>query len=165
MRTFINAISRILRNPSADDRSSSSRFLERCENFRLLLAANNSALKRMAELTEASRSVKPVGMTYLRAENIRISADVRNMIERLCRIAPGRYEGLKDTFNKILMLMDKELSIDEMTHDGPNIINLQYLNSSLISEAGSKMSLLGDIASIPGIRVPDGFFHYRFCCF
>ncbi|WP_419783643.1 PEP/pyruvate-binding domain-containing protein [Maridesulfovibrio sp.] len=157
MRTFINAISRILRNPSTDDRSSSSRFLERCENFRLLLAANNSALKRMAELTEASRSVKPVGMTYVRAENIRISADVRNIIERLCRIAPGRYERLKDTFNRILALMDKELSVDEMSHDGPNILNLQDLNSSLISEAGSKMALLGEISSIPGIRVPDGF--------
>ncbi|ACS79925.1 PEP/pyruvate-binding domain-containing protein [Maridesulfovibrio salexigens] len=157
MRTFINAISRILRNPSADDRNSSARFLERCENFRLLLSANNSALKRMAELTEASRSVKPVGMTYIRAENIRISADVRNMIERLCRIAPGRYEGLKDAFNRILMLMNKELAADVERVSGPNIINLHELNSGLISEAGSKMALLGEVASIPGIRVPEGF--------
>ncbi|WP_320175668.1 PEP/pyruvate-binding domain-containing protein [Maridesulfovibrio sp.] len=157
MRTFINAISRILRNPSAADRSSSARFLERCENFRLLLSANNSALKRMAELTEASRSVKPVGMTYIRAENVRISADVRNMIERLCRIAPGRYETLKDAFNRILVLMNKELAADVEKPTGSNIINLQDLNSGLISEVGSKMALLGEIASIPGIRVPDGF--------
>ncbi|WP_421901840.1 PEP/pyruvate-binding domain-containing protein [Maridesulfovibrio sp.] len=111
----------------------------------------------MAELTEASKSFKPVGMTYIRAENVRISADVRNMIERLCRIAPGRYEGLKDAFNRILALMDKELSVDEKDHDGPNIINLRDLNSDLISEVGSKMALLGEIASIPGISVPEGF--------
>lgn len=157
MRTFINAISRILRNPSADDRSSSSRFIERCENFRLLLSANNSALKRMAGLTEASRSDKPLGMTYIRAENIRISADVRNMVERLCRLAPGRYDGLKDAFNRILVQMDKELAEDEDTCGGPSIINLKDLNSGLISEAGSKMALMGEIASMPGINVPDGF--------
>ncbi|WP_415718357.1 PEP/pyruvate-binding domain-containing protein [Maridesulfovibrio sp.] len=157
MRTLIKAISRILRSPSDDGRNSSARFLERCENFRLLLAANNSALKRMAELTEASRSAKPVGMTYIRAEIVRISADVRNMIERLCRISPGRYEGLKGAFNSILQLMNSELAVDNLGNGGPYVIPLPELDSSQISEAGSKMALLGEIALLPGVSVPAGF--------
>ncbi|WP_432736138.1 PEP/pyruvate-binding domain-containing protein [Maridesulfovibrio sp. FT414] len=157
MRSFINAISRIIRNPSADDRNSTARFLERCNNFRLLLSANNSAMKRMAGLFEASQSPKPVGMTYLRAENIRISSDVRNMIERLNRIAPGRYEGLREAFNRILAAMNSELVLAEPEHNGPFILNMAELGTGLIHEAGSKMAVLGEIASIPGIRVPKGF--------
>lgn len=157
MRSFIKAISRIIRNPSSGDRNSTARFLERCENFRLLLSANNSAMKRMAGLFEASRRSKPVGMTYIRAENIRISADVRNMIERLNRIAPDRYKELRTVFNRILAEMNAELVSAEPELNGPFIIPMSDLKAGLIHETGSKMAMLGEIASISGVRVPEGF--------
>lgn len=157
MRSFMKMISRIIKNPSVGERDGSVRFLERCENFRLLLSANNSALKRMAELTESVRSSQPVSMTYIRAENVKISADVRNMIERLYRIAPGKYEGLKESFNNVILCMNREMEVGAHKPDGPFIIHISELDSSFTDETGSKMALLGEIASLPGISVPKGF--------
>ncbi|WP_320170530.1 PEP/pyruvate-binding domain-containing protein [Maridesulfovibrio sp.] len=156
MRNLIDAISRFVRKPAGKDKSVSRRFLERCENFRQLLSANNSALKLMGEMTEVSRVLRPVGMTYIRGGTLRISADVRNMIERLCRIAPGKHDALKESFNRIVGKMNEELSPPQIESDGSFVLDISELSIDSMHESGSKMSMLGEIYSL-GINVPSGF--------
>ena len=55
MHSIFEVISRVVRNPSNERDDGSKHFIARCENFRLLLAANSKALEIMAEMSRRSR--------------------------------------------------------------------------------------------------------------
>ena len=157
MHGFFDAISRFIRKPAEGKDDSSERFLARCDNFRLLLAANNKALETMAEMTEESQSDLLFGMSHVRAQSLKVAAGVRQMIERLCRMNPGKYDALKDTFNQIVMKMEKAADDREESRRGPLVLAMENIRADMISETGSKMALLGELSGELGIRVPQGF--------
>ncbi|MDD4952609.1 MAG: hypothetical protein PHV85_08675, partial [Desulfovibrionaceae bacterium] len=49
-------------------------YRDRCQQFKLLLAANNRALEVMADMEEALRGARPFGMNYVRAQCTRVSS-------------------------------------------------------------------------------------------
>jgi len=157
MQALFNAISRFIRKPSDGKDDASERFLARCDNFRLLLAANNKALETMAEMTEESRSDSLFGMSHIRAQSLKVAAGVRQMIERLCRMNPGKYEALKEIFNHIVMEMETAVADRAERQPGPLVLAMNDIRADSMSEAGSKMALLGEICGELGIRVPQGF--------
>ncbi len=157
MRSIFEIISRVVLHPSTAKDDESIQFLARCENFRLLLAANNKALKIMAEMSEEARSNDLFGMSHVRSQSLKVSANVRQMIERLCRMSPGKYDTLKDVFNVIVMDMEKALESSTGQCCGSLILSMDQISADSISETGSKMAMLGEIRSKLGIRVPEGF--------
>ncbi|MBI9078913.1 MAG: hypothetical protein JEY79_04135 [Pseudodesulfovibrio sp.] len=157
MQAIFNAISRFISKPTDGKDDSSERFLARCDNFRLLLAANNKALEIMAEMTEESQSGSLFGMSHVRGQSLKVAAGVRQMIERLCRMNPGKYDALKDTFNRIVLEMETAVVDHADRQQGPLVLALDEINAESISEAGSKMALLGEVCGELGVRVPLGF--------
>ncbi len=157
MHSIFEVISRVVRNPSNERDDGSKHFIARCENFRLLLAANSKALEIMAEMTEEADSTGIFGMSHVKSQSLKVSANVRQMVERLCRMNPGKYDVLKDVFNNIVMKMDKASDCRTGNSQGPLILTMDEINADSISETGSKMAMLGEISSKLGIRVPEGF--------
>ncbi|MBG0788924.1 MAG: pyruvate, water dikinase [Desulfovibrionaceae bacterium] len=153
IKTFFNFIHR------QQDRDTGNRekFLAKSENFRLLLAANNKALETMAEMQEASRSGRVLGIAHVRAQSLKVAAGVRQMIERLCRMAPGKYEELRQVFNDIVQTMDKTLNAHAERPVGPLVLDLDDIHAGSLPETGSKMALLGEVRAKLGVRVPEGF--------
>ncbi|MBI9109934.1 PEP/pyruvate-binding domain-containing protein [Maridesulfovibrio ferrireducens] len=157
MRSIFEIISRVVRNPSTEKDDGSRQFIARCENFRLLLAANNKALEIMAEMSEEARLNSLFGMSHVRSQSLKVSANVRQMIERLCRMNPGKYDALKDVFNIIVMEMEKASDSRSEQSRGPLILTMDEICAESISETGSKMAMLGEIRSELGLKVPEGF--------
>lgn len=153
LKTFFNFIHR----QQDRDAETRERFLAKSENFRLLLAANNTALETMAEMQEAARSGGVLGIAHVRANSLKAAAGVRRMIERLCKMAPGRYDELRDVFNSIVQDMDQTLNSQTSRPSGPLVLRMDEIRADSMPETGSKMALLGEIRAELGVTVPDGF--------
>ncbi len=156
MQTLIKNIFNLIRRAPAGT-AAADRFLAKSENFRLLLAANNDALERMGEMTEDAKSNRVFGMAHVRAQSLKVAASVRQMIERLCRMCPGKYEPLKDIFNRIVMDMEAAVVLRPAESSGPLVLGLESVRAESALETGSKMALLGEIGEKLDIRIPLGF--------
>ncbi|MGE4506516.1 MAG: PEP/pyruvate-binding domain-containing protein, partial [Desulfovibrionaceae bacterium] len=157
MQSILNAISRVIRRPASEKDESSRQFLARCENFRLLLAANNRALEIMAEMSELERAGRVPAIAQVRAMTFKVVASVRQMIERLCRMRPGRYDALKESFDRIVGELERALSDQRPRVRGPLVLPLAELTAAHTPETGSKAALLGEAGARLGLRVPRGF--------
>ena len=153
---FRNIFNFIRKSPGGTDEAA-ERFLAKSENFRLLLAANNEALERMGEMTGEVRSGKPFGMAHVRAQSLKVAASVRQMIERLCRMHPGRYDALKDVFNRIVMDMEAAVTHRPDSASGPLVLGLEDVRAESAPETGSKVALLGEVGAKLGVNIPQGF--------
>ncbi|WP_158947525.1 PEP/pyruvate-binding domain-containing protein [Pseudodesulfovibrio cashew] len=153
LKTLFNCIRR-----SPEGRSEAAqRFLAKSENFRLLLAANNTALETMAEMSEEARSECAFGIAHVKAQSLKAATGVRQMIERLCLMSPGKYEALRDVFNAIVREMDQSISGPTAPTPGPLVIGLDRVRAEDLAETGSKVALLGEIRAALGVTVPKGF--------
>jgi pyruvate,water dikinase len=157
MQTIFRNIFNLIRKSPGGTDEAAERFLAKSENFRLLLAANNEALERMGEMTEEVRSGKPFGMAHVRAQSLKVAASVRQMVERLCRMHPGRYEALKDVFNRIVMDMEAAVTHRPDGPSGPLVLGLEDVRAESMPETGSKMALLGEVGAELDVRIPQGF--------
>ena len=151
-----NIFNFIRKSPGGSDEAA-ERFIAKSENFRLLLAANNEALERMGEMTEEVKSGKPFGMSHVRAQSLKVAASVRQMVERLCRMRPGKYDGLKDVFNRIVMDMEAAVTHRPESSSGPLVLGLEDVRAESMPETGSKVALLGELGAKLDVRIPQGF--------
>ncbi|MEF2232247.1 MAG: PEP/pyruvate-binding domain-containing protein [Pseudodesulfovibrio sp.] len=156
MQTIIRNIFNLIRR-APDGGEAAARFIAKSEDFRLLLAANNEALERMADMGEDARADRVFGMAHVRAQSLRAAAAVRRMIERLCRMHPGRYDALKDVFNRIVMEMETALAHHVGRAAGPLVLPLSAVRAQTLPETGSKTALLGEIGAALSLRIPAGF--------
>jgi pyruvate,water dikinase len=157
MKTALKTLFRFIHGNPDGKREAVDNFLNKSEDFRLLLAANGKALELMAEMTEAARSGHPSGITRVRAYSVMVASSVRQMIERLCRMAPGRYDALRDVFNAIVQDMDRAFAGPPRGPLGPPIIRMRDLRAADLPETGSKVAMLGEIRAELGAMVPRGF--------
>ena len=157
MKTAIKTFFNFIHRRQDRDTETRERFLAKSENFRLLLAANNKALETMAEMHETARSGGVFGIAHVRAQSLKVAAGVRQMIERLCRMSPGKYEELRGVFNTIVQDMDQTLNTHAVRPKGPLVLHLDEIRAGSLPETGSKMALLGEIRAQLGVNVPRGF--------
>ncbi|NDV19860.1 pyruvate, water dikinase [Pseudodesulfovibrio sp. JC047] len=146
----------IRRSPSGQDEDR-DRFLAKTENFRLLLAANNKALEGMAQATEDAQSSAVFSMAHVRAQCLMIASNVRQMIERLCLMAPGRYDALRDVFNARVLAMEKAMDEGALVDDGPLVLEMEDICADSVPQTGAKMAMLGEVRAALGVEVPRGF--------
>jgi pyruvate,water dikinase len=153
LKTFFNFINR----RQERDAENRKKFLAKSENFRLLLTANSKALETMAEMQESLNSGDISGVSQVRAQSLTTAAAVRQMIERICLMAPGKYDDLRDAFNEIVQKMDHAMRVKVVRHGGPMILHMNEIREDSRFETGTKMAMLGEIRAALGLRVPEGF--------
>jgi pyruvate,water dikinase len=132
-------------------------FQTRYHNFKLLLSANNKALQIMSELEDAGKGDRPFGMSFINAGCTAVSVNVFRMIRSLDQLAPGKYQGLYDSFRSIQAGITQILSEKKEVSNGPLIIPLDDVDKERSDEAGNKMANLGEVRNRLRLRVPDGF--------
>nr|WP_321258359.1 PEP/pyruvate-binding domain-containing protein [uncultured Pseudodesulfovibrio sp.] len=157
MQTIFKTLFNCIRKSSASHDADKERFLAKTENFRLLLAANNKALEIMAQITEDAQSESIFSMAHVRAQCLTVASGVRQMIERLCLMAPGKYEELRDVFNSIVLSMEKAMDQGTTQNSGPLVLQMEDIRADSLPQTGSKMAMLGEVRAALGVAVPRGF--------
>ncbi len=132
-------------------------FTKRYAQFRSLLTANNNALQAMAELEKMYYSGESYRMAFVRSKISAILVNVYKMVRNIIEMSDGKYRELEEIFERI----SNDLSeIVEKKHDykeGPLILPLVEVTKKNKDQVGEKMANLGEISSLPGIMVPQGF--------
>ncbi|MGO8761508.1 MAG: PEP/pyruvate-binding domain-containing protein [Desulfobaccales bacterium] len=133
-------------------------FKARYHAFKLLLAANNTALQLMTDMEAALRSKHSFGMTFIRSHATATCVNVFNIIKYLNELTGNRYRGLETVFTDIERKIDATLR----QRQGPTItellLPLREVRREMADGVGSKMANLGEITGeLPEIAVPPGF--------
>ncbi len=132
-------------------------FKGRYHSFKLLLGANHKALEIMAEIEEALRASKPFGMTFVRAACTSVAVNVFSMVRNIENLAPGKYAGLFERFDRIQESIDEVLTRRTPVADERLVIPLGAVTKDMADVVGSKMANLGEIKNRLKLRVPPGF--------
>ena len=132
-------------------------FKTRYRNFRALLTANNNALQAMAELELALQSGQTFSMAFVRERTTAVMVNVYKMIRHLEEMSGGRYRKLDKVIETINSEIDTIIEAVPSVHGGEYVIPLAQIDKNSIGLVGNKMANLGEIASIPGMKTPQGF--------
>ncbi|MGW8193947.1 MAG: PEP/pyruvate-binding domain-containing protein [Desulforhopalus sp.] len=132
-------------------------FAKRYSHFRSLLTANNNALQAMAELEKMYYGGESYRMASVRSKISTILVNVYKMIRSIIAMSGGKYAELEKIFEKISTNLNEIVERKQTFREGPLILPLGEVTSRAKDQAGEKMANLGEIASLPGINVPQGF--------
>jgi len=146
--------------PSQDEgRSESLRiaFKERYHHFKLLLNANNHALRKMADIEGALHGQHPFGMAFVRDRCTGVSVSVLRMIQAMVHLAPGKYEALQPRFKEINDAISGVLSSRDLPSEPILMAPLGAIGRRSAALVGHKMAMLGEIKNRIGLQVPEGF--------
>ncbi|MFT5700704.1 MAG: pyruvate,water dikinase [Desulforhopalus sp.] len=132
-------------------------FTKRYAHFRSLLTANNNALQAMAELEKMYYSGESYRMASVRPKISAILVNVYKMISNILEMSDGKYTELERIFEKISNELDEIVARKHNFIQGPFILTLNEVRKVDKGQVGEKMANLGELASLPGIVVPQGF--------
>jgi pyruvate,water dikinase len=147
------------RRPSADDDGADGTelFKARYHAFKLLLAANNSALETMAEMEHAALGGRVFGMSFVQSRCTAVGVSVLRMVQNLDTLAPERYSRLFDVLETIEDSIELVLAKYRPAEDIPLVIPLNRVDRQWDGIVGSKIANLGEVGNRLGLAVPPGF--------
>lgn len=126
--------------------------------FKLLLAANNTALQLMTDMEAALHGNHTFGMTFIRSHATAVCVNVFSIIKYLNELSGNRFRGLEPVFAAI----EKKIA-ETLTHRQPPpiqalVLPLNQVHKEMADGVGSKMANLGEISTrVPDLAVPPGF--------
>lgn len=132
-------------------------FTKRYTQFRSLLTANNNALQAMAELEKMYYSGESYRMAFVRSKISAILVNVYKMVRNIIDMSDGKYRELQVIFERISEDLNEIVEKKYNYQQGPFIMSLAEVGKNNKDQAGEKMANLGEISSLPGIFVPQGF--------
>lgn len=132
-------------------------FQERYHHFKLLINANNKALKIMAEIEEALKGTSPFGMIFIFSRCTSVATSVWQIIDNLNRLSSGRYNILNDKFKEIQLKINPFLKLKEQNKEGPYTLPLSSVSNDHTDQAGNKMAALGELGKWMGLNISQGF--------
>ena len=132
-------------------------FKDRYHSFKLLLSANDKALEIMAEIEEALHGARPFGMSFVRAVCTSVAVNVFRMIRNIEKLAPRKYSGLSDSYERIRQGIENALARPKPAGDERLVIPLSQVDQTMAGLVGSKMANLGEVKNSLGLTVPPGF--------
>lgn len=144
-----------------DRRAFSQRYLV----FKLLLNANNCALRSMGAMSGALAGPIPYGITYVRALCTEAGTNVYSLIRLLNELCGGRYTGLYERFAEIQGRIDAGISPRREALDDPLVLPLPAPPRCSRSGASGRPSRLLeaaqglDLAVAPGVLITPAAFH------
>ncbi len=143
--------------PSLSPEELRTAFAQRYANFRGLLTANNNALQAMAELEKVYYSGESYRMAFVRSKISAIFINVYKMIRNILEMSDGKYTELERIFEKISNDITEIVEKKHSFRQGPFILTLDEVRRIDKDQVGEKMANIGEISSLPGIVVPQGF--------
>ena len=133
-------------------------FRARYHAFKLLLAANNTALQLMTDMEAALRGKHSFGMTFIRSHATAVCVNVFNIIRNLNELTENRYQALVNIFSGIEKQIDATLSWRQAPPISELVLPLTAVRREMADGVGSKMANLGEITGqLPELAVPPGF--------
>ena len=133
-------------------------FKRRYQAFKMLLAANNTALQLMSDMESAAYGNYSFGMAFIRSHCTAICVNVFTMIKYLGELAGEKYQKLETVFAEIKEDIDQTLSIKAPPPLTETVLDLAQTNKEMADAVGSKMANLGELVSrVEGVPVPAGF--------
>ena len=133
-------------------------FKARYHAFKLLLAANNTALQLMTDMEAALRSRHSFGMTFIRSHATATCVNVFNIIKYLNELTGNRYRALETVFTVVERQINVILTQRQTPTIAALVLPLKEVRQEMADGVGSKMANLGEITGeLPEISVPPGF--------
>ncbi|MCK9376245.1 MAG: PEP-utilizing enzyme [Syntrophobacterales bacterium] len=133
-------------------------FRSRYHAFKLLLAANNTALQLMTDMEAALRGKPSFGMTFIRSHATAACVNVYNIIKYLNELTGNKYQALESVFSGIERKIDATLKTRQTPAISELVLPLAAVRQEMADGVGSKMANLGEITGgLPEIAVPPGF--------
>ncbi len=126
-------------------------------NFLHLLESNHHALKVMSDMEEKSLGEYVFDINYIRTSLDEIRDNISSIIDNLVILGGDKYDKLFERYMRIddeiasLLSNKRTIAEDELT------IPLEKLNQAMVHRVGSKNAQLGEINSLPGVTIPNGF--------
>jgi pyruvate,water dikinase len=156
---FRRLIERVRGAPAApqDAEAARSLFQTRYHALRLLLAANTKALELMATMEGAANGADLYGMGFVRSHCTALGVSVFQMVRHLDTLAPEKYAQLFDRLQDIQQQINEELATDRQPSQAPLVVPLNDVDCQSVDFVGAKMANLGEVATVVGMAVPDGF--------
>ena len=140
-----------------DAEAARSLFQTRYHALRLLLAANTKALELMATMEGAVNGTDIYGMSFVRSHCTALGVSVFQMVRHLDTLAPEKYAQLFDRLQDIQQQIDEELATHRQPNQAPLVVPLSKVDRQSVDFVGAKMANLGEVATVVGMAVPDGF--------
>ena len=126
--------------------------------FRLLLAANNMALRLMTDMEAALSGKQSFGMTFVRSHVTGVCVNVYNIIKHLNELAPDKYLKLEPVFEGIREKIESVLKSRYTPPPTALVLPLEAVTKEMADGVGTKMANLGEIRNrLPDLLVPGGF--------
>lgn len=133
-------------------------FRKKYHAFRVLLAANNTALHLMTEMELALRGTQPFGMNFIRSHATAVSVNVFALIRSLNELTNDKYASLVPIFNDIQAKLEEILTRRRALPQVDLVLPLSAVTKDMADVVGAKMANVGELRqSQLGLRVPDGF--------
>ncbi|MFH1437522.1 MAG: PEP/pyruvate-binding domain-containing protein, partial [Pseudomonadota bacterium] len=132
-------------------------FNKRYQSFRRLLNANKRSLAAMVEIEAALRGDASPDMERVRGLCAGATADVREMIDNLGSLAPGKYDRLNERFRKIEKNVRVAVHPESVEKEGPLVLHLSVVDRDMADQVGMKMANLGELRGHLRLTVPNGF--------
>ncbi len=132
-------------------------FLDKCEHFRLLLAANHAALEIMSDMGEALGGLRPVDMNHVRSGCVGTVAAVGRMVQALQAMARGSYEELSPRLREIACDLDRIIHTDSSLATGNTFVVPLMSVAGKSQEGGPKTANLALAGKELNIAIPNGF--------
>ncbi|MFA5112391.1 MAG: hypothetical protein WC443_13350, partial [Desulfobaccales bacterium] len=120
-------------------------FRSRYHAFKLLLAANNTALQLMTDMEAALRSKPSFGMTFIRSHATAACVNVYNIIKYLNELTGNKYQALESVFSQIERKIDATLKTRQTPTIPELVLPLSAVRQEMADGVGSKMANLGEI--------------------
>ncbi len=126
--------------------------------FKLLLAANNTALQLMTDMEAARRGHHSFGMTFIRSHATAACVNVFAIIRYLNELSGNKYPELAGVFAAIEGKIDAVLRQRQGPRLQELVLPLHLIHKEMADGVGSKMANLGEISNrVPKVAVPPGF--------
>ncbi|MGO9622525.1 MAG: PEP/pyruvate-binding domain-containing protein [Desulfobaccales bacterium] len=133
-------------------------FKTRYHAFKLLLAANNTALQLMTDMEAALHGSHRFDMSFIRSHATSVCVNVFAIIKYLNELSGNRYRALEGGFTTIEAKIGAILERRQLSNIQKLVLGLEQIDQGLAEAVGSKMANLGEIAThLPELAVPPGF--------
>ncbi len=141
-----------------------ARHRRRCNDFRLLIRANNKALEGMAEIEEVLRGTTPFGMSFVRGHCVRVVSAVRQIVQRINALSENSHTVLDQRLDAISASIESALAPQHATTRKapplpriPHVLPLDEVTNAHADEVGPKALNLCLAARGTGLTTPKGF--------
>ncbi len=130
---------------------------EKYAHFQRLLAANNAVLALMTDMEEKLSGDFLFDLQYIRASVSQLAQETAALVDALNNLGDHRYDGLVDSFRRIIGEVEDVLNQRREIQKAPLTISLDQLDLEMAEMVGGKNANLGEVRNRVHLPVPPGF--------